>query len=194
MRIIGLHGFKSSPTAHFWPWLKTELEKAGHEVLIPALPDSEHPEINAWAAAAIQAVGTLTDNDVLIGHSLGGPTALRLLEQAPAKSTPLACLLLAAPWFVRTEELRPFFSSTFDCEVLMWRAARFVVMHAEDDPVVPLTHAEQYKNALHARLLTVHTGGHFQGLAYPAVLQALEEEIKNPPIYAPGHTLPDAYL
>lgn len=193
MRIIGIHGYKSSPRMHFWSWLEDELKKRGHEVLIPELPDPENPDPEAWTKALVESVRVLTDNDIIIGHSLGGPMALRFLEAVEARTTPKACVLISSPWFIKDDRFRGFFLSDLDHDVLMWRASRFYVVHAKDDKTIPVEHAQKYAQVFHAALTTPETGGHFQDPIQPLILDLIEKVIAEPLVYAPGKSLPDAF-
>ena len=194
MRIIGIHGYRSSPGQHFWPWLEDELKKRGHEVLIPSLPDPENPDPEAWTEALVEVARMLTDEDIIVGHSLGGATALRFLEAAEARTTPKVCILISAPWFIKDDRFRGFFLTDLDHDVLMWRASRFHVVHAKNDKVIPLDHAQKYAGVFHASLTTPETGGHFnEQPSYPVILEVIEKAIAEPMVYAPGKSLPDAY-
>lgn len=193
MRIIGIHGYGSSPAMHFWPWLTNELKRRGHEVLVPALPDPENPDPEAWTKALVESARVLTDEDIIVGHSLGGAAALRFLEAAEARTTPKACVLISAPWFIKDDRFRGFFLSDLDHDVLMWRASRFAVIHAKNDHVIPVDHAQKYAQVFHAALTTPETGGHFQDPIQPLLLDLIEKIIAEPLIYAPGKSLPDAF-
>ena len=194
MRIIGVHGYRSSPRQHFWPLLEDELKKRGHEVLIPELPDPENPDPETWTKALVEAARVLTDEDIIVGHSLGGAAALRFLEAAEARTTPKACVLISTPWFIKDERFRGFFLSDLDHDVLMWRASKFHIVHAKDDRVIPVDHAQKYASVFHGTLTTPETGGHFNdSLPHPEILEAVERAITEPIVYAPGKSLPDAF-
>lgn len=193
MRIIGIHGYKASPDINFWPWLKRELEKEGHEVIIPTLPNPDEPDRDVWIQTLLDAVGTLDKNDVIVGHSLGAAVALRFLEAAPARTTPHACILISPPWMIQDERFRGFFLTELDFEVIMWRASKFVVIHAKNDKVIPVAHGERYKNVFHARVLTPETGEHFQAEEYPILIDTIRETIAEPVVYAPGASLHNEY-
>lgn len=193
MRIILVHGYKASPKTNFWPWLQRELTDRRFEIVMPELPTPENPDRDAWTKALLEAVGPLSDQDILVGHSLGGAAALRLLEAAEARTTPHACVLISTPWMIKDERFRSFFLTELDHDVLMWRASKFVVVHAKDDGVIPVSHADRYAQVFHANLITPEAGGHFDGPEYPAILDAILKVAEEPIVYAPGMSLPDEY-
>jgi predicted alpha/beta hydrolase family esterase len=192
--VILLHGYKSGPGMHFFPWLADALKAQGFEVVVPELPNAEEPDRDLWTKAAVDSVNVLTDKDIVVGHSLGGATALRFLEAAEARTTPHACVLISTPWMIKDDKFRSFFLTELDYEVLMWRASKFAIIHAKDDPVIPLDHAERYAEVFHARLITPETGGHFQKEAeYPVILETILELAREPVEYAPGMSLDDQF-
>ena len=193
MRVILVHGFKSSPQANFFPWLERELRSRGFDVVVPALPDPENPDRDLWNQTLVDACAPLTENDIIVGHSLGGAAALRMLEACEARSTPHAAILVSTPWMIKDEKFRGFFMSELDFEVLMWRASKFVIVHAENDPIIPIEHAKRYAGALHASLITPPTGEHFQGEEYPILLETIEKIAAEPIVYEPGMSLPDQF-
>ena len=194
MRIILVHGFKSSPQANFFPWLERELRSRGYDVVIPPLPDAENPDRDVWTEALVDACAPLTEHDIIVGHSLGGAAALRMLEASEARSTPHAAVLVSSPWMIKDERFRGFFMSELDFEVLMWRASKFVVIHAENDPIIPIEHAKRYAGVLHASLITPPTGEHFQGEEYPVLLETILKIAEEPVVYEPGMSLPDQFI
>lgn len=190
MRILIIHGYKSSPEKNFFPWLKDALHAKGHEVIIPTLPNPEEPDPEEWVKALLEEVKAVDEETIIVGHSLGGATALRYLEAVEAHATPKACILISTPWMIQAEQLRGFFLSELDFDVLMWKASRFYAIHAKDDHVIPFDHAQKYHSVLHAKLVPVETGGHFQGTGpYPVILETIEKAIAEEIVYAPGESL-----
>ena len=49
-RVIIIHGWESGPTEHWFPWLKSELEKNGFEVLTPQMPNTFFPRQAEWVS------------------------------------------------------------------------------------------------------------------------------------------------
>lgn len=193
MRIILVHGYKASPQTNFWPWLKRELTDRRFEVLMPELPTPETPDRDVWTKALLEAVGPLSDQDIVVGHSLGGAAALRLLEAAEARTTPHACVLVSTPWLIKDEKFSGFFLTDLDHDVLMWRASKFVVVHAKDDKVIPLAHADRYAQVFHAELVAPEAGGHFDGPEQPIILETILKLAAEPIVFEPGMSLVDEF-
>lgn len=193
MRIVCIPGYKATPASGFFPWLKDELRRRGHDVLIADLPNPEAPDRDEWNKALLEQVGAVDDETVIVGHSLGGAAALRFLEAAEAFSTPHALVLISTPWMIQSDRFRGFFMTELDYEVLMWKASKIAVIHAKDDPVIPFDHAEKYAKVLHGRLVAADTGGHFDDPSYPIILDTVLALIDEPVVYEPGQTLADEY-
>lgn len=189
MRIILAHGYKSGPELNFFPWLALALRARGFEVVCPQLPDPENPDPEAWTQALLEVSSPLDKETIIVGHSLGGAAVLRLIEAAEARTTPHAVVLIATPWMIRDERFRGFFMSELDFEVLMWRASKFIVLHAKDDPIIPFEHGKKLAGALHARFVEAESGGHFQGEEYPVILETICQVAEEPVVYAPGESL-----
>jgi predicted alpha/beta hydrolase family esterase len=116
-----------------------------------------------------------------------------MLEAAEARSTPHAMIMVSTPWMIKDEKFRGFFLSELDFEVLMWRASKFVIVHAVNDPIIPVEHGKRYAAVLHGALVTPETGEHFQGAEYPAILEAIDRVSKEPIVYEPGMSLDDVF-
>ncbi|MBU1126154.1 MAG: alpha/beta fold hydrolase [Patescibacteria group bacterium] len=194
MKIVLIHGYKANSTSHFYPWLRDELRRLGHDVVLPDLPDPESPDPEVWTKTLVEEVGPIDDETIVVGHSVGAAAALRFLEAAEAYSTPKACLLISPPWMIRSDDLRGFFLSELDFDVLMWKASRFVIIHSKDDDKIPFDHAEKYAAVLHAKLIERNNGeGHFLGEKYPIILETLKDIIEEKIEFAPGAVIEDEY-
>lgn len=193
MRIVLIPGYKATPESNFFPWLKDELRRRGHDVVVANLPNPEAPDRDEWTKVLLEQVGSIDNETVVVGHSLGGAAALRFMEAAEVRSTPHALVLIATPWMINHEQFRGFFMTELDYEVLMWKASKIAVIHAIDDKTIPFDHAEKYAKVLHAKLVETQEGGHFQGMEYPIILQTILDLIDEPVVYEPGQSLADAY-
>ncbi len=79
-RFLILHGRSSTPKDNFYPWLKMELESKGFKVEVPEMPGRGEPN-DIEQADFVEKNCTLNKETVIVGHSMGGLVALRLLER-----------------------------------------------------------------------------------------------------------------
>lgn len=68
-RFILLHGFQTTPESVFFPWLKKSLEDQGHEVIVPALPNTQSPNIDQQVEF-VKKYGQFDERTIVVGHSL----------------------------------------------------------------------------------------------------------------------------
>src|SRR3989338_5795089 len=107
--IFIFHGIYGNPDENWFPWLKRELEQAGHEVIVPAFPNADKPQLEEWLKFFDQYNKKLDANTIFIGHSLGGAFALRLLERM---IQPIyACFLIASVSGVMGNEFDPLMTT-----------------------------------------------------------------------------------
>jgi len=180
MRVVLLHGYKSSPDQNFFPWLKDELRKLDVEVVVPSLPNPEEPNLDEWLEATKKEVGRLDNETMVLGHSLGGVLALKMLERFEMHGTPKASIFVATPWKLGAEKFETFFSDFIEWDELMWKSQEWLFVHSKDDPVVPVDHSEAYAKVLDGEVLLRDEEGHYQGEKYPVLLDLIKERIQTP--------------
>lgn len=178
--VIMIHGWGGWPEEGWRPWLKAELEQRGYEVQIPAMPDTEHPRLEAWVEELERVIGEADAPTILVGHSLGCITILRYLEHLSQGR--IAGAVLVAGFFENLseeyEEIFPFTDHPLDWEMIRKNCARFSVIHAPDDDVVDIAFAKRLAEKLAAPLTLDPGKGHFSGddgvLEAPSILEAIE--------------------
>lgn len=74
-----LHATSCNPNSFWYPSIKKFLEKLGYSVWVPALPDTDMPDLNKWLPFVLKG-GKFNKDTILIGHSAGSPLILSLLE------------------------------------------------------------------------------------------------------------------
>ena len=77
-----MHGIYGHPEENWFPWLKKELEKEGHEVIVPKFPTPVDQSLESWMKVIKKYDGKINEKTVMIGHSLGAGFILNYLEQA----------------------------------------------------------------------------------------------------------------
>lgn len=180
---------------NFHPWLKAELLKRGFEVIAPKLNlnSGEELDLPQIIEDMKSQIGYLKNDDILLGHSLGGYIILQYLEAVEMTETPRAVVLVASPWKVSKPELRRLFIIDLDADVLMWKAREYVVVHAKDDTMVPIEHGRKLAEAFKANLIETEGQGHFMDTQYPVLIDIIQEISDTPFEFEPGMSLDDDY-
>src|SRR3989344_7319515 len=91
------HGTEGYPEENWFPWLKEKLEAKGCKVFVPQFPSpsGEHASVTEWFKVLENYNQYIDKDTILIGHSLGGVFALRILERL--KSSVKAAFLTGTP-------------------------------------------------------------------------------------------------
>ncbi|MDD5041408.1 MAG: alpha/beta fold hydrolase [Candidatus Peribacteraceae bacterium] len=173
------HGIQGHPEENWFPWLKTELQKAGHRVVIPAFPCSDHPNLEEWLACFSQCRINLDDHSILIGHSLGSAFALRLLERC--RQPVHATVLIAPAWNVMGNAfdslMTSFTAATYDWKTIRKYAGEIHVIGSDDDPYIAPEKTEALARNLGVKVTLIKKGGHFNAAAGYTTFQRLLDEM-----------------
>lgn len=181
-KFLILHGTGASPEANWFMWLKGKLVEEGNEVWLPQLPNSEKPNSKAYNKFLLANKNFVIDSDtILIGHSSGAVEILSLLEHLPKDMVVKAAILVSAfrddlEW----DALIGLFQEPFDFKNIKSHCNRFVFVHSDNDPYVPLEHAEYLSNELNGELNIIKSQGHFNTEAssdfkqFPRLLEIIE--------------------
>ena len=190
---ILLHGYRGQD--FFIPWLKAELEKQGHSVYAPHLPNPFKPNVKEQAKFVLKNA-TLNKNTIIMGVSLGCAVAMKLVEEV---KVPIHKLLLVdgflKPEFV--DKVRPeveqSFNWKFDFKKIKAKTKEIILLVDEDFPVVPAWQSQEMAKVLDANLLYKKPlAPHFQNEGpEPTILDAVAENglipvpLKNLPVKLP---------
>lgn len=166
-RAIIVHCWGGYPEYCWYQSVKKELEKAGFGVQVPAMPDTDNPDLAKWLPKLKEVVGKPDKDLYLIGHSAGAPTILRYLEQlAPGER--VGGVVLVAGFTdpidpVKFPPLKTFFNGELNWEAIKFKSDNFVAIASDDDPYVPMRYSEILKNKLGAKVIIKHGMRHFSG-------------------------------
>lgn len=163
MQTIFIHGAGLVPdTSHpaTYPLL-AHLLKLCPDLLAPTMPDALDPTPEGWMRGIDGALSSLTEDSILIGHSLGGSMILKWLSEGRPGFRARSFLALAAPFWgmpgwdydgFRLPEGFAKAASGID---------RIILCHAADDSVVAPTHLDRYAAELpSATRILLPDGGH----------------------------------
>ncbi len=188
LRAIILHGAQGGPETNWFPWLQSELEPHGTEVVRPRFPTPQGQSLDAWFDvydARTEALPALPT--ILVGHSLGAAFALRLVERSTA---PINGLFLAAG-FVGALGLPDYdaINASFFLQPFDWTGIRkrmgpaCHVWAGNDDPYVPLARSQSMADSLEVRLEVVPSGGHLNSetgfTTFPQLRDAILADCAN---------------
>jgi predicted alpha/beta hydrolase family esterase len=185
-RAIILHGKDGHGHAHWFPWLKAQLESRGYTVWVPDLPDAATPSAKRWTEALLSNKAWDFQDNLVIGHSAGGVEIFQLAQALPDGITLRAGVACAAfsPALAQDSawhELRELFVPQFDFAKIRQHCRQFVLVHAKDDPWCPLDQAAFMANQSGGELVVLPTGRHFttsldpEFKHFPGLIDVLEE-------------------
>ncbi len=178
IKVFLIHGFEGSPNGGWRPYVMSELQKQDIYTCALPMPNPEAPELDAWLTEIDRVVKRCPDDDVyLIGHSLGGTAILRYLE-AKERENIRGIILVSTPCSpTANKTIDGFLSRPFDWAHLQALAIPCVVIHGDNDPLVPLADARHITDKLNAELHIIPDGKHLNGsagfTALPVVAAAL---------------------
>jgi predicted alpha/beta hydrolase family esterase len=167
-RVYLIHGWEGYPEEGWRPWLRNKLIQEGFQVFVPAMPDTAHPSLERWLPHLQKVVKKPDLDTFFVGHSLGCITILRYLE-ALGKDQHVGGTVLVAGFGHDLEyegyenELASFFKKEINWEKIKNQCSRFVAIHSDNDPWVPMKHNNLFVEKLNAESLIEHNKLHFSG-------------------------------
>ncbi|MEK6952793.1 MAG: alpha/beta fold hydrolase [Nanoarchaeota archaeon] len=185
-RVFIIHGWDGYPEEGWFPWLKKELEKRDFKVFVPSMPNSSKPDINKWVDFIREQVRIPDKETFFVGHSIGCQASLRYLESLNVDSK-VGGAVFVAGWFSLTskatptnEEKRiakPWIETPINFEKVKKISKNMIAISSNNDPYVPLSNVEIFKNKLNAKIIIEKEKGHFSGeegiTKLPIVLNSL---------------------
>jgi hypothetical protein len=177
---IIIHASYAQPDAHWYPWLKQQLESQGYEVFIPHFPTPEHQSLASWNTLFESYAHHINEETLLIGHAIGCAFILRQLEHYEGH---IAGCVFVAPYIeaIQHEGLNlvtaTFLTQPFDWHAINQATGRVVVLGSDDDGFVGLEYMRHTAELLGTMLTIVPEAGHFtdaDGMREsPAILAAV---------------------
>lgn len=145
-KAVIVHRLNADAFDDWYPALKAELEAQGFEVEVPSLPEPEAPTYEGWMRVLKPLVATLGEDDVLVGHSLGGRMAVHALLEAKVK---IGHLFLVAPLIgsvavSSNSSLQAIIERSIDWEMLSTLVRSGNVLVSDNDDRVPKATRETY--------------------------------------------------
>lgn len=171
------HGVCGFPEENWFPWLKKRIEPLGHTVFVPQFPTPEKQTLESWLKVLEQYKEHLTRDSVLVGHSLGVPFTLNVIEQNPAKAAFLVAGFVGATENEFDEGMKTFAQRDFDWSQIKSNCKYFKIYHADNDPYLSMDKAERVSKGLGVDVAVIKNGGHLNTIAGYDTFDLLYENI-----------------
>ena len=166
------------------PWLKSELEKLGYEVLNPEMPDRDVPVIEKWVSKLSEVVGTVDKDTFFVGHSIGCQAIMRYLEKT---GMPAGGALFIAGWFNllnledrESEEIaRPWVETPIDLVKVKNLIPKSTLIISDNDPYDCFEENERRFAELGSKIMILKNAGHIDEESGFTELQVALEEMQK---------------
>ena len=155
-----VHGAFGAPNENWIPWLRSRLERAGYDVVVPIFPTPEGQNLENWMKIVSQTDLNFNDETVLVGHSIGATFLLSLLEKhAVCKAVLVSGFIdrLGDPAF--DDINMTFFENDFNWQTIRDNAEKIVMFHGTNDPYVPMSVSQRLGEKLGVSPVMVADGG-----------------------------------
>lgn len=176
-----IHGSGGNPNKHWYPWLKEKLEKKGIQVFAPQFPiDEKNQTLNNWLKT-LEPFKEYLEDSIVIGHSLGVPFILNILNQWKYKIK-AAFLVSGFEGYLYVENepnINSFSEKNFDWDKIKSKCKNFYVIHSDNDPYIPLEKAKELAQKLGVEIIIVKNGVHFQAQSGFSRFNLLLKKIEN---------------
>lgn len=174
-----LHGTGGHSEENWFPWLKSELERNGEDVVVPDFPGVEDQSLTSWTNAFEEYEHLVDEHSVFIAHSVAPAFVMTLLERGFEAR---ACFFVAGFTGLLGNEFdepnKTITDKEFDFATIRSNCDYFKLYHAPDDPYVSLEKAERLAANLDAELDVVEGAGHFNESAgytdFPVLLDDID--------------------
>ncbi len=184
-KVFIIHGFEGMPNGGWNPWLEGKLAEKGIYACSLPMPEPNNPNVDEWVKTISMAVGNPDEDIFLVGHSLGVPAILRYLETLSLDTKIGGAFLASGPLrIIPKENFEPvnnFLKPSFNFPYIRDVCNKFIVLHGDNDSVVPFKDAEDLSFDLNCGLISVPEGKHLSGdegfFEFPLLLKAIEKII-----------------
>ena len=190
-RVFIIHGWGGNPKGDWYAWLNKKLKKEGFDAKCPEMPNTFNPRIEEWVSYISKLVGKADEDTYFVGHSIGCQTILRYLETLPV-NTNIGGVIFVAGWLHLTDETwdedykqevaEPWLKKPINFAKVKKHAPKFIDIASDNDPYVPLSDKDIFKDKLGAEIIILHNKGHVSGedgvKEFPLIVKKLLEMAK----------------
>lgn len=154
-----LQGWPQPTTAHWYPWLKRELEQKRYNVLLPELPTMlTNKPIMSDQLIFLENLLNFDPNVSIIGHSLGSVVAMRYAEKHPLNKL---IVIGGFDYDDLTEALLNYWPNKINHARVINNTHKRFIIHSDNDPYFTKFNAEAMAKRLQAAFICIDGAGHF---------------------------------
>lgn len=150
-----------------------------YRIIRPEMPMKDDAKYEDWKIYFERHLPLLNKEYILIGVSLGGIFLSKYLSENKLKNKPKAVFLVAPPFdnTVIGEDLVGGFKLKKDLSLISESCDNVTFMFSEDDPCIPINHAEKYREKLPDANIKIYKskGGHFIIKKFPEVVRMIKK-------------------
>lgn len=164
-RVVIIHQWMAGPEGDWRPWLKSELERLGYQVLVPQMPDMDAPVIEKWVGELSRVVGTPDKDTYFVGHSIGCQAILRYLQTIENE---VGGAVFVAGWFDlenleddETKEIaKPWIESPIRKDAIKKVLPRSVLFISDNDPYGAFETNQKAFSEMGSKIIVLSGAGH----------------------------------
>lgn len=189
-RVINFHAWSSDSNDKYHNWVAEQLEKEGIKYINPDFPTADRPVLEEWMKVIDGLVKGDTDNNVVLGRSLGCWSALKFAETHKVRK-----LILSAPtvpiqemydvWKDNCEDdsmyknLESFVSGDLDIEAITKNVGEIVVQLSTNDKYIDLEATEKWfrERFSFARVARYRDVEHFSISEFPELINEIMQPV-----------------
>ncbi|MBR9676633.1 hypothetical protein GOV04_00640 [Candidatus Woesearchaeota archaeon] len=153
------------------------------QIIRPRMPLKENAKYEEWKIHFENYAKHLDNNVILIGSSLGGIFLAKYLSENKFPKKILSTYLICPPFnnSLPKEDLVGGFKLKSDLSMIEKNSKNTTLMFSKDDDVVPVSHAEKYKQKLKNAKIIIYKSknGHFNISTFPEIVKMIKADVKN---------------
>ena len=177
MKVIVCYGTGCDENTAWIPWLKSSLEKANIDCIVPSLPTPINQNYKTWKSI-LNGINIEKD-DMVVGWSTGAIFAVRYLFENK-KNIKKLITVSGFNNYVGTDPFVDNINKDFfmkDISVAKNVAKEIIGFKSNNDPFITQEALNNFTSALNARTINIENGGHFNAGAGYITFNELINEI-----------------
>lgn len=174
-----IHGWNYDPARGWLGWLNAQLTERGYDVRSPHLQIGERPLLKRWNNQIGPLANELSQQSIVVAHSLGCFLTLRMLEAISLDDPVDKVILVSGFYDAPNDTASKFFAPEPDWIHIKEQARKFICIYSNDDTIVTPDRTRRLSHKLDAELMMLADKGHFLGSrglkTLPEILEFIEE-------------------